>query len=209
MNLEEWGPDQSNFRRLRSRLVEQDTARRFFDAVVRQARSQGLLSQEHFTVDGKLIEAWASMKSFKSKDTPPSGGGLNDGGMVDFKGERRTNATHESSTDREAKLLRKGSGKEAKLCFRGHALMENRNGPCVDLHASSALEPETEAAKKLLARQAKKRVRPTTLGGNKGYHIKRFVAYLRKHDIALHIAMIEFRKTRGWTRTRRGMRTTP
>ena len=197
MSLEERGLDQSNFSRLRSRLVEQDTARRFFDAVVRQARRQGLLSQEHFTVDGTLIEAWASMKSFKSKDTPPSGGGLNDDGMVDFKGERRTNATHESSTDCEAKLLRKGPGKEAKLCFGGHVFMENRNGLCVDLRVSSALEPETEAAKKLLARQAKKRVRPTTLGGDKGYHTKGFVAHLREHDIAPHIAMIEVRKTPG------------
>jgi hypothetical protein len=131
---------------------------------MRQSLISTLLSAEHFTVDGTLIEAWASMKSFKSKDTPPGGGGSNDTGMVDFKGERRTNATHESSTDPEAKLLRKGLGKEAKLCFGGHALMENRNGLCVDLRVSSALEQETEAAQKLLARQARKRVRPATQG---------------------------------------------
>ncbi len=116
MNLEQPGLDQSNFSRLRERLVEQDTARRFFDAVVRAAREANLLSDEHFTVDGTLIEAWASLKSFKSKDGPPSGGD-GSGGMVDFRGERRTNDTHESTTDDEAKLLRKGKGKEAKLSY--------------------------------------------------------------------------------------------
>lgn len=124
MNLEQPGLDQSNFSRLRERLVEQDTARRFFDAVVRAAREANLLCAEHFTVDGTLIEAWASLKSFKSKDGLPSAGD-GSGGMVDFRGERRTNETHESTTDEEAKLLRKG--KEAKLSYGAHALMENRN----------------------------------------------------------------------------------
>src|SRR5260221_5707749 len=112
MNLEQPGLDQSNFSRLRERLVEQDTARRFFDAVVRAAREANLLSDEHFTVDGTLIEAWASLKSFKSKAGPPSAGD-GPGGMVDFRGERRTNDTHESTTDDAAKLLPKGKGKRA------------------------------------------------------------------------------------------------
>jgi IS5 family transposase len=188
--------DQSNFSRLRERLVEQDTARRFFDAVVRAAREANLLSDEHFTVDGTLIEAWASLKSFKSKDGPPSAGD-GSGGMVDFRGERRTNDTHESTTDDEAKLLRKGKGKEAKLSYGAHALMENRNGLCVDLHVGSAIQTETEAAKQMLSRQARKRVRPTTLGGDKGYHSKDFVAHLRKKSIAPHIARIEGRTTPG------------
>lgn len=196
MSLEQKGLDQSNFSRLRERLVEEDTAKRFFDAVVRAARAANLLSDEHFTVDGTLIEAWASLKSFKPKDGPPSSGD-GSGGMVDFRGERRTNDTHESTTDDQAKLLRKGKGKEAKLCYGGHALMENRSGLCVDLQVRSALETETEATKEMLARQARKHVRPTTLGADKGYHTKDFVAHLRKKKIAPHIAQIEGRNTPG------------
>lgn len=196
MNLEQPGLDQSNFSRLRERLSEEETAKRFFDAVVSAARKANLLSDEHFTVDGTLIEAWASLKSFKPKDGPPSDGEGGDG-MVDFRGQRRTNDTHASTTDEQAKLRRKGPGKEAKLSYGGHALMENRHGLCVDLRVSSALETETEAAKQMLARQAKKRVRPTTLGADKGYHCKDFVAHLRKKKISPHIAQIEGRKTPG------------
>jgi transposase len=127
MNLEQPGLDQSNFSLLRERLVEQDTARCFFDAVVRAAREANLLSDEHFTVDGTLIEGWASIKSFKSKDGPPPSAADGSGGMVDFRGERHTNHTHESTTDDEAKLMRKAKGKEAKLSYGAHALMENRN----------------------------------------------------------------------------------
>jgi len=196
MSLEQKGLDQSNFSRLRERLVEEDTAKRFFDAVVRAAREAKLLSDEHFTVDGTLIEAWASLKSFKPKDGPPSSGDSS-GGMVDFRGQRRTNDTHESTTDDQAKLMRKGKGKEAKLSYGGHALMENRNGLCVDLQVCSAIQTETQAAKEMLARQARKRVRPTTLGGDKGYHTKDFVAHLRKKNIAPHLAQIEGRNTPG------------
>lgn len=196
MSLEQKGLDQSNFSRLRERLVEEDTAKRFFDAVVRTAREANLLSDEHFTVDGTLIEAWASLKSFKRKDEPPSSGDSS-GGMVDFHGERRTNDTHASTTDDEAKLYRKGKGKEAKLYYGGHALMENRNGLCVDLQVRSALQTETEATKEILARQANKRVRPSTLGADKGYHTKDFVAHLRDKHIAPHIAQIEGRNTPG------------
>lgn len=198
MSLEDQGLDQSNFSRLRERLVKSDLACRFFDTVVSEARKRGLLSDEHFTVDGTLIEAWASTaKSLRRKDGPPSDGGPDDQGLVNFRGERRSNATHESKTDPEAKLLKKGKGRETKLCFGGHALMENRNGLCVDIEVRSALETETEAAKDLLARQRKKRVRPTTLGADKGYHTKDFVAHLRKKNIAPHIAQIEGRKTPG------------
>ena len=126
MSLEEPSLDQSNFTRLRERLVNEDLAQRFFDAIVKLARSEGLLSSEHLTVDGTLIEAWAGQKSFKPKDGPPP---PSDGrGGVNFRGSQRTNDTHASSTDPEAKSARKGPGKEAKLCFGGHALMENRNG---------------------------------------------------------------------------------
>jgi len=198
MNLEERGLDQSNFSRLRERLVASDVACRFFDAVVREARRLNLLSDEHFTVDGTLIEAWASTaKSLRRKDGPPDAGGPDDRGMVNIRGERRSNATHTSATDPEAKLMRKGKGKESKLSYGGHALMENRHGLCVDLKVTSALQTEAEAAKAMLDRQRRKRVRPGTLGADKGYHSKDFVAHLRRRKIAPHIAMIDGRKTPG------------
>lgn len=198
MSLEERGLDQSNFSRLRERLDQTDLACRFFDAVVSEARKRGLLSDEHFTVDGTLIEAWASTaKSLRRKDGPPSDGGPDDQGLVNFRGERRSNDTHESKTDPDAKLMKKGKGRETKLSYGGHALMENRNGLCVDIEVRSALQTETEAAKDMLSRQARKRVRPTTLGADKGYHTKDFVAHLRKKKIAPHIAQIEGRNTPG------------
>jgi len=198
MNLEERGLDQSNFSRLRERLVDTELACRFFDAVVNEARKLQLLSDEHFTVDGTLIEAWASTtKSMRRKDGPPDAGGPDDQGMVHIRGERRSNATHTSATDPDAKLMRKSKGKESKLSFGGHALMENRHGLCVDLKVTSALDPETEAAKAMLDRQRRKRVRPSTLGADKGYHSKDFVAHLRRRKIAPHIAMIDGRKTPG------------
>ena len=198
MSLEERGLDQSNFSRLRERLDKTDLACRFFDVVVSEARKRRLLSDEHFTVDGTLIEAWASTaKSLRRKNGPPSEGGPDDQGMVNFRGERRSNDTHESKTDPDAKLIKKGKGRETKLSYGGHALMENRNGLCVDIEVRSALETETEVAKGMLSRQARKRVRPTTLGADKGYHTKDFVAHLRKKKIAPHIAEIEGRNTPG------------
>ena len=195
MSLEETGLDQSNFSRLRERLVTEDTARNFFDAVVARARDQGLLSSDHFTVDGTLIEAWASNKSFKPKDGPPP---PPDGrGGVNFRGESRTNKTHESSTDPDAKMMRKGPGKEAKLSYAGHALMENRNGLCVDLQIRSAIEAEPKAAEAVLNRQRRKGVRPKSLAGDKGYHTRHFIQRLRDRGIAPHIAQIEGRSTPG------------
>jgi hypothetical protein len=106
--------------------VERNVVRDFFDAVVGQARAKGLLSDEHFTVDGTLIEAWASLKSFKPKDGSPPREGGDGSGMVDFQSQKRSNAAHESSTDPGSKLMRKGDGQPAKLIYGGHALMENR-----------------------------------------------------------------------------------
>jgi len=199
MDLEERGLDQSNFSRLRERLDDSQLACRFFDAVVGEARKLKLLSDEHFTVDGTLIEAWASTaKSMRPKDGPPNaGGGADDQGMVNFRGERRCNATHESATDPQAELKRKGQGKETKLSYAGHALMENRHGLCVDLKVTPATQTETEAAKAMLDRQQRKRVRPKTMGADKGYHSKDFVAHLRRRKIAPHIAMIKGRRTPG------------
>jgi transposase len=197
MDLEQPGLDQSNFSRLRNRLVEHDLARRFFDTVLSQAREKNLLSDEHFTVDGTLIEAWASLKSLKPKDGPPPSQGGDGSGMVDFRGQKRGNATHESSTDPQAKLMRKNDGQPAKLSYGGHALMDNRNGLCLDIEVSCATDTEPNAAKRLLARQGRKRIRPKTLGADKGYHSKDFVEHLRKRGIAPHLARIEGRRTPG------------
>jgi transposase len=195
MNLEEASLDQSNFSRLRTRLVEHDVARRFFDAVVKRAQQDKLLSDEHFTVDGTLIEAWASLKSFRRKD-----GGDNDpgaDGMVDFKGEKRTNATHESTSDPDAKLMRKGLGKEAKLSYAEHVLMENRHGLCVDVIITAASAKETDAACAMLQRQRRKGLRPATVGGDKGYHEQGFIAWLRHRRIIPHVALNAARPTKG------------
>ena len=198
MSLEDRGLDQSAFSRLRTRLVKEDTARRFFDAVVREAQARQLLSEEHFTVDGTLIEAWASTaKSVHPKDGPPDGGGRDEQGMVDFHGTRRSNDTHESKTDPDAKLARKGPGRETKLAYGAHALMENRYGLCVDISVNPAIEKETEAAKALLERQRRKRRKPRSLGADKGYHQRDFVEHLRRKGIAPHIAQIKNRRMPG------------
>jgi transposase len=197
MSLDEPGLDQSNFSRLRERLVDTDVARRFFEQVLRLAKGQRLLSAEHFTVDSTLIESWASLKSLKKKGGPPPKDGGDGTGMVDFKGERRTNATHESTTDPEAKLMRRGWGQAAKLCFGGHALMDNRTGLCADLQITDARTAEPKVAAALLARQRRKRVRALTVGADKGYCTKAFVAHLREHGIRPHIARIQTRRTPG------------
>jgi transposase len=197
MSLDEAGLDQSNCSRLRERLLETDVAQRFFDEVVKLARREGLLSDEHFTVDGTLIEAWASVKSILPKDGPPPPTGSDGTGMVDFKGERRTNETHESSTDPEAKLMRKGNGQPAKLSYGGHALMDNRHGLCVDLAVTDSRLHETVAAKDMLARQRRKQRHPLTLGADKAYCTRGFIDYLRQHGTTPHIARIEGRRTPG------------
>jgi len=195
MSLDDAGLDQSNFSRLRERLVKEDLAQRFFDAIVKVARQEDLLSSDHLTVDGTLIEAWAGAKSFKPKDGPPP---PSDGrGGVDFRGSQRTNDTHASTTDPEAKSARKGKGKEAKLSFGGHALMENRHGLCLDIRVSSALETEPAAAAEVLKRQYRKGLKPVSLGGDKGYHSKAFVDFLRRKGIRPHIAQIDGRSTPG------------
>lgn len=197
MDLESASLDQSNFSRLRQRLVETDVARRFFDEVVSLARRQNLLSADHFTVDGTLIEAWASFKSFKRKDGPPPKDGDDGTGMADFKGERRSNATHQSTTDPDSRLMRKGNGQPAKLSYGGHVLMENRNGLCVDILVTESTQAEHRAARQLLTRARRRRIHPKTLGADKGYHVREFVEHLRQHEIRPHIARIENRKTPG------------
>ena len=141
MSLEEKSFDASTFAKNKERLLKADVARLFFEEVVAEARRAHLLSEDHFTVDGTLIQAWASLKSFKPKgdkdrrDPPPSDPG---NPSVNWRGERRSNETHESTTDPEARLATKGGHQEAKMSFSAHALMENRNGLCVDLSVSTA-----------------------------------------------------------------------
>jgi IS5 family transposase len=178
--------DATVFTKNRERLLAGDVAQAFFHQVVAQARAQGLLSAEHFTVDGTLIEAWAGHKSFKRKDTkqrPPDDPG---NPSIDFHGER-TNATHQSTTDPQARLYKKASGQEAKLCYLGHLLMENRNGLVVNTRLTQATgRAEREAALAMV--EDIPGVRRVTLGAGKGYDAKAFVHQLRGHQVTPHIA---------------------
>jgi transposase len=182
--------DVTVFTKNRERLLKGEVASGFFTAVLGQARARGLLSDEHFTVDGTLIEAWAGHKSFKRKDgkapKPPSD---DDPGnpTVDFHGERRGNQTHQSTTDPEARLARKGPGKEAKLSYAGHVLMDNRAGLAVGGCVNQATgRAEPQAALELVEGIAGwGRV---TLGADKGYDREEFVAQLRDHQVTPHIA---------------------
>lgn len=192
MGMEEDAFDASSFARNKERLLRSDVARLFFDGVVRQARERRLMSADHFTVDGTLIEAWASLKSFRPKgkktgDEPPPDDPGNP--TVNFHGERRSNETHASTTDPEAKLARKGNGKEAKLCFSGHVLMENRNGLCVDISIAAATgTAEREEAMALVGRAHDRGIRVTTLGADKGYDVASFTSTLQSVGVTPHVA---------------------
>src|SRR5712672_2713685 len=194
--------DATVFSKIRERLLEGEVAEGFFTAVVAQARAHGLLSDEHFTVDGTLIEAWAGHKSFKRKDNPGQHTPPDDPGnpSVDFHGERRRNLTHQSTTDPEACLARKGAGKEAKLSYAGHVLMENRNGIAVNGCVTQATgRAEPQAAMAMV--EAIPGWRRITLGGDKGYDSKEFVTALRDHRVTPHLAckattLIDERTTR-------------
>jgi transposase len=181
--------DVTVFTKNRDRLLDGAIAAKFFQAVLSQAQIRALLSDDHFTVDGTLIEAFASLKSFRPKadpgNQPPAGGGRN--AERDFHGERRSNATHASTTDPEARLLRKGRGKEARLCFMGHLLMENRHGLIVDALVSEASgSAERAAALTMLARQTGRH--RVTLGADKAYDVAAFVTDLRALKVTPHVA---------------------
>jgi transposase len=181
--------DHSTFSKNRDRLLEGKIAAKFLAAVLAQPRVKRSLSSEHFSVDGTLIEAWASIKSFKPQsnpDDPPSdNGGRN--AEVDFHGERRSNQTHASITDPDARLYRKGSGKEAKLCFMGHGLMENRSGLIVEACLTQADgHAEREAALAMIEPRAD-RPCAITLGADKGYDAEDFVNELRTMRVTPHV----------------------
>ena len=180
--------DATTFTKNRDRLLAGDVATKFLSAVVSQSRVKRLLSSEHFSVDGTLIEAWASPKSFKPRDGSgePPGPGRN--GERDFRGERRTNDTHASTTDPDARLSRKGRGKEAKLSFMGHALMENRNGLIVGAVATRASGHAERLAALALIEPYAQRPHPITLGGDKNYDTNDFVMELRERAVTPHVA---------------------
>lgn len=191
MNMDEPSFDHSTFSKNRARLIAHDVGHEFLRSVVAQAKALGLMSDEHFTVDGTLIDAWASLKSFRPKDEgpgdrpPPDDPG---NPTVDFHGEKRRNATHESKTDRDAKLARKGKGKEAKLSHSQHALMENRNGLLVDLRIAEANGTAERETALLMVGERLPGTKRITLGGDKGFDTKDFVEQCRWSSVTPHVA---------------------
>ena len=181
--------DHSVFSKNRDRLLEGDIAAKLLSAVLSHRRVKRLLSSDHFSVDGTLIDAWASTKSFRPKDgsdEPSGGGGRND--EANFHGRKRSNDTHASTTDPDAKLYRKGAGKEARLCFMGHGLMENRYGLLVDACLTQANgHAERMAALAMIEPHADRPGR-ITLGADKAYDTQDFVTELRSMNVTPHVA---------------------
>jgi transposase len=188
LNMDDPVWDATVFTKNRERLLAGDIAQAFFTRVLAQARQRGLLSDEHFTVDGTLIEAWASVKSFKktgASDGPPPEDPGNP--TVNFHGERRSNATHGSTTDPDARLARKATGQEAKLAYQGHVLMENRYGLAVEGCVTRASGyGERAAALEMLGHVAS--TRRVTVGADKGYDTRDFVEALRLVQVTPHVA---------------------
>ena len=182
--------DHSVFSKNRDRLLEGDIAAKFLGAILSRPKVKRLLSTDHFSVDGTLIEAWASMKSVKPKDgsgaPPASGGGRN--AEADFHGEKRTNETHASTTDPDARLYRKGKGKETKLCYMGHGLMENRHGLLVDACLTEANGHAERVAALHMIEPRADRPHAITLGADKAYDTKDFVNELRSMRVTPHVA---------------------
>jgi transposase len=186
MDAAAWHP--TVFTHNRDRLLEAEVAREFLAALLALPKVKRLLSDDHFSVDGTLIDAWASMKSFRPKDGSgdPPGPGRN--GERDFHKEKRSNETHASTSDPDARLYRKGNGRESRLCFMGHVLMENRNGIAVDAALTHATgTAEREAALKMLDRRRGRRA--ITLGADKAYDVADFVAQLRRRRVTPHVAV--------------------
>ncbi len=188
LNMDDTVWDATVFTKNRERLLAGDIAQAFFARVLAQARQHGFLSDEHFTVDGTLIEAWASLKSFTRTDAvggpPPDDPG---NPTVDFHGERRSNTTHVSTTDPDARLCRKGKGHEAKLAYQGHVLMENRHGLAVEGCVTRASgHGERAAALEMLGQRAT--AGRITVGADKGYDTRDFVEALRRLRVTPHVA---------------------
>ena len=210
LNMDEPIWDPSTYSKNRERFLAGGVAEAFFDRVLAQARQRNLLSDEHFTVDATLLEAWASLKSFRPKDEPPATPPNDPGNpTVDFHGERRRNDTHQSTTDPDARLYRKGPGREAKLCYMGHVVMENRHGLVVRAHATLATgTAEVETAEELVEQLvgdpdepdgACAESRRRTVGADKGFDTEEFVGAMRDLNVTPHVAqkMMAARSTGG------------
>jgi transposase len=178
-----WSP--TTFSKNRDRLLQADVASAFFDAVVQQARDGGLMSDEHFTVDGTVLEAWASLKSFQRKDADPPPPDDPGNPTVNFHGETRKNDTHHSTSDPDAQLYRKGSGKEAKLAYLGHVLLDNRHGLVANVCTTAATGTAEWDAALLMLEQADQ---AATVGGDKHFDVSRFVRATRELGITPHVA---------------------
>jgi transposase len=187
LNIMDTAFDASTFSKNKERLLQHQVARGFLGAVLAEARQRRLLSEDHFTVDGSLLEAWASLKSFRPKDSGGTPGAGEKNASVDFRGEHRTNDTHESTTDPEARLARKGGGKEARLCFAGHVLMENRTGLVMDVTITQATgTAEREAALNMLERVPG--AHRITVGADRNYDTCDFVTACRQMNATPHVA---------------------
>lgn len=186
LNVSDEPFDASTFSKNRERLLAHDLSGAFFAEVVAEARRRRLLSADHFTVDGTLLEAWASLKSYRPRDDqdPPSGGGRNPD--VDFRGQRRSRDTHVSTTDSESRLFKKGPGQAAKLSYMGHLLTENRNGLVLAVELTEASGTAEREAALLMLDRCKSGA--ATLGADKGYDTREFVAQLRSRDVTPHVA---------------------
>lgn len=197
LNIDDQPFHASSFSKNQERLLSQDVARRFLLQLVEEARRQDLISSDHFSVDGTLLEAWASLKSLRRQDGDdegPSGEGRNP--SVDYHGQRRSNATHVSATDAEARLARKGNNQAARLCFAGHVLMEHRSGLAVDVEVTQAVGvTEWEAAVEMLDRLPGDGQRKT-VAGDRGYDNRAFVRACRERRITPHVAQFPTTRTR-------------
>jgi len=186
--------DHSAFTKNRDRLLEGEIAAKFLEAVLSQPQVKRLLSSEHFSVDGTLIQAWASMKSFKPKQPPNNDGGPSGGrgdgrnAPADFRGQKRSNDTHQSTTDPDARLYRKGPGMEARLCFIGHGLMENRSGLIVDARLTRVSGHAERLAALDMVQHVADRPCAVTLGADRGYDAADFVEELRGINVRPHVA---------------------
>jgi transposase len=206
LNMDDGVWDVTVFTKNRDRLLKADVARKFFDLVVGEARALDLMSDEHFTVDGTLLEACAGLKSFKNKDGGEDGP-VDDPGnpTVDFHGEKRSNATHQSTTDPDALLARKGAGKEAKLSYTGNVMMDNRNGLVVDVETMQADGTAERDAAVVMIESIPGDDR-VTIGADKGYDTKGFVADARALNATPHVAQKKHSAVDGRTTRHEGYR---
>jgi transposase len=188
LNMSEPAWNHAVFSKNRERLLAGEVAHEFFACVVEQARALKLLSDEHFTVDGTLIEAWASHKSFKPKDESNKDGGNDSNGNGDFRGQQRRNDTHQSTTDPEAKLYRKSNGQESRLAFLGHVMMDNRHGIAIDTMLTEANGRAEREAALAMAKHLPGGLKRVTLGADKGYDTQDFVERLRQCAVTPHVA---------------------